>query len=76
LSRDRIQSPNNVTEKEVIGYLRYDTSKELMIINDLYRDELRLHENFFQPVMELVTKERLGGRIKRKYDTPKNRIRD
>lgn len=42
-----------------------------MIINDLYRDELRLYENFFEPVMELVTKERIGGRVKRKYDTPK-----
>ena len=42
-----------------------------MIINDLYRDKLRLYKNFFQPVMKLVSKERIGGRVKRKYDTPK-----
>ena len=42
-----------------------------MIINGLYRDELRLYKNFFQPVMKLVSKERIGGRVKRKYDTPK-----
>ncbi len=57
--------------RKVLGYLRYDTPKELMIINDLYRDKLRLYKNFFQPVMKLVSKERIGGRVKRKYDTPK-----
>jgi hypothetical protein len=32
---------------------------------------LRLYKNFFQPVMKLVSKERIGGRVKRKYDTPR-----
>lgn len=54
-----------------MGYLRYDTLRELMIINDLYHNELRLYKNFFQPVMKLISKERIGGRIKRKYDIPK-----
>jgi hypothetical protein len=31
---------------------------------------LRLYKNFFQPVMKLVSKERIGGRIKRQYGTP------
>jgi hypothetical protein len=33
-------------------------------------NELRLYKNFFQPVMKLVSKERIGGSIKRKYDVP------
>jgi len=51
-------------------YLRYDTLGEV-VINDLHRNELRLYKNFFQPVMKLVSKERIGGSLKRKYDTPK-----
>jgi len=42
-----------------------------MVINDLYRKELRLYKNFFQPVMKLVSKERIGGKVKRKYSIPK-----
>ena len=40
-------------------------------MNDLYNNELRLYKNFFQPVMKLISKERIGGRVKRKYDVPK-----
>ena len=57
--------------RKILGYLRYDTIAELSIINDLYRGDLRLYKNFPQPVMKLVSKERIGGSVKRKYDTPK-----
>ena len=65
-----IEQKNWTHVRKVLGYLRYDTAKELVIINGLYRDELRLFKNFFQPVMKLVSKERIGGKIKRKYDIP------
>ncbi|MEW6609610.1 MAG: hypothetical protein AB1414_19555 [bacterium] len=57
--------------KKVLGYLRYDTAEELIIINDLYENELRLYKNLFQPVMKLKEKIREGGKVHRKYDTPK-----
>ena len=57
--------------RKILGYLRYDTFAELSIINGLYRGDLRLYKNFLQLVMKLVSKERIGGRVKRKYDTPK-----
>ncbi len=44
----------------------------MVIINDLYRNGLRRYKNFFQPVMKLVSKERVGGRVKRKYDMPQS----
>ncbi|GAH15783.1 unnamed protein product, partial [marine sediment metagenome] len=53
------------------GYLRYDTDKELSLMNSLYENELRLYKNFFQPVMKLIKKERVGAKVKRKYDIPK-----
>ena len=65
-----IEEKNWTHVRKVLGYLRYDTVEEIAIIRDLYRNELRLYKNFFQPVMKLVSKERIGGRIKRKYGTP------
>ncbi len=46
-----------------------------MIINNLYHNELMLYKNFFQPVMKLASKERVGSSIKRKYDTPETPYR-
>ena len=48
--------------RKIFGYLRYDSYEELATMNDLYRNELRLYKNFFQPVMKLQSKERIGTR--------------
>lgn len=37
----------------------------------MYCNEQRLFKNFFSPVIKLVLKERVGGRIHRKYDKAK-----
>lgn len=66
-----VEQKNWTHVKKYVGYLRYDSKEELDILNDLYENELRLYKNFFQPVIKLVSKERIGGKIKRKYDTPK-----
>jgi hypothetical protein len=66
-----VEEKNWTHVRKIFGYLRYDTFEELAIMDDLYRNELRLYKNFFQPVMKLQSKERIGGRVKRKYDIPK-----
>jgi hypothetical protein len=66
-----VEQKNKTHVKRFVGYLRYDTQEELNILNDLYRNELRLFKNFFQPAMKLISKERIKGHIKRKYDIPK-----
>ena len=66
-----VEEKNSTPIRNVLGYLRYDTVKEVEIINHLYRNELRLYENFFQPVMKLQYKIRDKGKVYRKYDTPK-----
>jgi len=66
-----IEQKNWTYVRKTFGYLRYDTNEELSIMNSLYEKELRLYKNFFSPVMKLIGKERIGGRVKRKYDTPK-----
>ena len=66
-----VEQKNSTHVRSVIGHLRYDTEKELKIINSLYRNELRLYKNFFQPVMKLKEKIRDKGKVHRKYDIPK-----
>jgi hypothetical protein len=62
-----VEQKNWTHVRKLVGYSRYDTEKEIRIINELYRNELRLYKNFFQPVMKLKEKTREGGRKHRKY---------
>jgi len=66
-----IEQKNSTHIRKVIGYFRYDTAKELSILNDLYRGALRDYKNFFQPVIKLKKKVRVNSKIHRKYDAPK-----
>ena len=70
-----VEQKNSTHVRQVVGYRRYDSKEEQNIINDLYRHELRLYKNFFQPVMKLTKKYRVAGKIKKKYDTPKTPYR-
>jgi hypothetical protein len=72
-----VEQKNSTHIRQVIGYLRYDTEEEMDLINDIYRNELRLFKNFFQPVIKLEKKVRIKGKIHRKYEeakTPYHRI--
>ena len=66
-----VEQKNSSHVRQVVGYLRYDTPQEQQILNSLYRNELRLYKNFFQPVMKLKEKIRIKGKIYKKYDKPK-----
>lgn len=70
-----IEQKNSTHIRQVIGYLRYDSEEERACLNDIYRNELRLYKNFFQPVIKLESKERIGGKIKRKYGRAKTPYR-
>lgn len=65
-----VEQKNWTHVRKVVGYYRYDTQEQVNLLNNLYRNELRLYENFFQPVMKLTSKQREGGRQHRTYDTP------
>jgi len=71
-----VEQKNYSVVRRAVGYLRYDTEEELKVINELYA-HLRLYTNFFQPVMKLIKKTRIGSRVKKKYDrarTPFRRV--
>jgi hypothetical protein len=65
-----VEQKNSTHVRQVIGYLRYDTEEERLIISDLYRTELRLYKNYFQPIMKVIEKVRVAGKVKKKFDTP------
>jgi len=66
-----VEQKNWTHVKKYVGYLRYDTQEERVILQDLYDNELRLYKNFFQPVIKLKEKVRNGSRIHRSYETAK-----
>lgn len=65
-----VEQKNWTHVKKFVGYFRYDAKQEQDILQGLYRNELRLCKNFFQPVIKLKSKERISGKIHRRYDTP------
>jgi hypothetical protein len=74
-----IEQKNWTHVRKLLGYVRYDTADALAAINDLYRHELRLFQNLFLPSVKLVRKERVGARLRRRYDaprTPLDRVRE
>jgi len=64
-----VEQKNGRVVRRQIGYRRHDTLREQTILNELY-GLLGLYQNFFQPVMKLKEKERIGSKIKRTLDTP------
>ena len=71
-----IEQKNYSVVRRAVGYMRHDTPKEVALLNELYRS-LRLYINFFQPVMKLLEKTRIGSKIRKKYDeaqTPYQRV--
>ena len=67
-----VEQKNNTHIRQRLGYGRYDTKEQLDAINDLYRNELRLFDNFFRPVMKIATKEKINNSVcRKKYDIAK-----
>ncbi len=69
-----VEQKNYSVVRRAVGYSRYDTAEELEALNELY-GYLRLYTNFFQPVMKLIEKKRIGSRVKKKYDEAKTPYR-
>jgi hypothetical protein len=64
-----VEQKNYSVVRQTVGYQRFDTAAELMVLKQLYAT-LRLYTNFFQPTMKLKSKERFGSRVKKSYHAP------
>ena len=64
-----VEQKNYSIVRRAVGYCRHDTQEEVKLLNEIY-GHLRLYTNFFQPVMKLIEKTRIGSKVMKKYDTP------
>jgi len=55
--------------RQTVGYHRYDTPAELDLLNQIWALQ-RLLTNHFGPQQKLISKERNGAKITKKYDKP------
>ena len=65
-----VEQKNWSIVRQTVGYDRYEGQCACAALAALY-EVLRLYTNFFQPSMKLQSKERLGSKVKKTYDTAK-----
>lgn len=72
-----VEQKNWTKVRQLLGYERYDQPELVNLVQHLYRNEWRLLQNFFQPVMKLIEKRREGPKVYKRYDraqTPAQRL--
>ena len=62
-----VESKNYSRVRRYTGYRRYDTERELLILQELMR-LVSLKHNLFIPTMKLQSKYRLGAKVHKRYD--------
>jgi hypothetical protein len=71
-----VEQKNNTLVRAYLGYDRLDTPQQWVAVNALY-DQLWVYYNLFQPVLHLIGKDIVAGKMKRRWDrarTPYQRL--
>jgi hypothetical protein len=71
-----VEQKNGAIVRQYVGYDRFEGERAYRQLVELYR-ALRLYINFFQPSMKLLSKQRDGSKVQRKYEpaqTPLQRL--
>src|SRR5277367_2833627 len=63
-----VEQKNWSTVRTLVGYHRYDTPAELLLLNTIWAQQSLL-SNYFYPQQKLVYKARDGAKVIKKYDT-------
>lgn len=63
-----VEQKNWQLVRKMVGYDRYATKAALGALGEVY-EPLRWYVNFFQPLRKVVSRERVGARVKKRYDT-------
>ncbi|MCK5022543.1 MAG: hypothetical protein KAS04_00075 [Candidatus Aenigmarchaeota archaeon] len=66
-----IEQKNWTHVRQWLGYNRFENSKIVDLLNDLYKTEWRLYHNFFIPSVKLLEKKRIASKTIKRYDKPK-----
>lgn len=63
-----VECKNWTIVRQYTGYRRYDTSKEMKVIEKLYK-LIELKHNLFVPSMKIIEKKRIGAKVFKKHST-------
>jgi len=66
-----VEQKNWTHVRQLLGYDRFDNKDIVPILNDLYKNEWSLFNNFFCPTLKLKEKQKLNSKYIRKYEPPK-----
>lgn len=66
-----VEQKNFTHVRELFGYDRFDDRELVALMNDIYQNYFNPLQNFFLPTMKILSKNRIGGRIIKRYDVPK-----
>jgi hypothetical protein len=73
-----VEQKNWSVVRTVVGYHRYDTAAELLLLNEIWQLQSKL-TNYFYPQQKLIAKVRTGAKVAKKHDqarTPFHRAID
>ena len=65
-----IEQKNYTFVRQLFGHVRIEDPNLIPLMNEIYKIWGQLH-NYFMPQMKLVSKDRVGSKVKKKYDKPK-----
>ena len=65
-----VEQKNWAVVRTLVGYHRYDTTAELLLLNKIWALQ-SLMTNYFGPQQKLISKVRNGAKVTKKYDKPK-----
>ena len=66
-----IEQKNWTHVRQWLGYHRFDNPEIVPLLNNLYKTEWRLFQNFFCPSVKLIAKQRIASKTIKRYDSPK-----
>jgi len=64
----QVEQKNWAVVRTMVGYYRYDTASELLLLNEIWQLQSQL-TNFVHPQQKLVSKVHTGAKVSRKHDT-------
>ena len=64
-----VEQKNRASVRKIVGYARYSGDEGVAALQAVYTHYDKLL-NFFYPCQKLLSKERVGSKIKKKYDKP------
>jgi hypothetical protein len=62
-----VEQKNWSVVRTIVGYHRYDTAAELLLLNEIWQLQSKL-TNYFYPQQKLVSKVRNGAKVSKKHD--------